>query len=120
MIRLSALLCLPLVALVGCSNPCRVGWETRVYKPAVVESNAIVNQSVGSNSIAPLAAYPAQPVGRPGGSLAYLPEPEAPAPRPTLAARTSCTMDDLCEGMQRIERLLSRQAASLPMPKAKD
>ena len=107
-------------AVTGCTNPCRHGWRFEVFKPSIVESNAIVNQTTGTNSIAPLAAYPAQPVGRPGGSLAYLPEADAPAPRPTLAARSSCTMDDLCEGMNRIERLLSRQAASLPMPKAKD
>lgn len=110
--KLSCLLALPLLSAVGCCTP---GFHWGFNLPSTAYAPALVNQRSGDSTIAPLAAYPAEPVGRPGGQLAYLPEPVEAIRRPTLAATPSCTMADICNMLERIERRLATQAA--PMPK---
>lgn len=113
---------LPFLALVlcgasGCMGPCGTGVEFRIIKPPTVRSDAVISQAPGQFLINPMSAYPAQPAGTPGRGLAYLDEPVMPRPGPTLASRASCTMQDVCDGLERIERLLRTQALPMPRPK---
>jgi hypothetical protein len=111
--------CLPAIcaALAGCGT-CSTGYYAGILRPPTVQSNAIVSQQQGAIQVAPFAAYPAEPAGRPGAVLGYVAEAETIRTRPQLAATSSCTMTDLCNGLDRIERLLIKQATLKSMPSA--
>lgn len=112
--RLAGLFVLALSALAGgCGSPCATtGWRFEVGRPATMQAPAIVHQSSGPVGIAPVATA----AGRTGLSYSLDPEPVS-SRGPTLAAlSSSCTLDDICRMLERIERRLA-VPPSAPMPR---
>jgi len=116
------LLCLFVLAPVGCCSPCSTGWRFEVLKPPTLNGAALVNQGATPLGVAGLAS---------GAVLhevaAIGPAPPAIAGRPLLAAPTpSCTLDDVCRRLEALEQrslpgprreLLPAPTPARPMPR---
>lgn len=119
--RLLCLLAPPLLALAqtGCmSGACSPYWRFEVGKPGSVNSPAIVTQGSGPVAVGALGAFPVGGVGSARTLAAMAQETPCetlPAPRPALAATASCTMEDICILLRRIDARLS-SGSFKPMP----
>lgn len=131
------LLCLALLGLapaLGCASNCAsTGWSFQVGRPASMMVPAAVEQTQGPLLVGSLGAGPAA-VAAPRGAFMAMSPPacvdasgavganvgHAPVTA-DLAGQGSCTLDDVCNRLARIEQRLSKQAApepiAAPMPK---
>lgn len=112
----------------GCALPATnhtVGWHFEMGTPATMTSPVVVEQTSGPlavGGVASGATAPAITQPRAAYTFASAPECQPPAPAVTaaLAPRGSCTLDDLCTRLERIEsKLNSRPTAAemAPMPR---
>lgn len=113
-----ALPAIALMAFSGCHQPCcSTGWRFEVGRPGTVSQPALYAQQSGPTQIGGLGTYPLAGYARIAET--------APAPaelgQPRLKAEpmpyASCTLQDVCDALVRIERRLAVPVAPMPIGK---
>lgn len=107
-----------LVALAsGCCQPCAsTGWRFEVGRPGTVTSPALVQQTSGTLTVGGIGAGPGVIASQSASALTGFASGVAP---PTAALSSSCTLDDVCRKLDRIQTLLlSGSGEGLRMPRS--
>lgn len=120
--RVRIMCCSALLAALsaGCTLPgatCSTGWRYEIMKPATVTAPAspvVVQGGTGPLSLGPISSTAAVAAR---GALLAAEAPCAPpaAPHALLAAQPDCTMQRLCDTLDRIERRLNAERIAAPL-----
>jgi hypothetical protein len=123
--RRIALLLIPL-CLTGCSSlnpfdPNKIGWNVSVGTPGVVATPVVVQPTSGSVAAMALGAGPLGAAAAPtlaqlsaAGPCGPVAAPAPSLPMPRLAATSGCTLEDVCQKLDNIDRRISTLETAKP------